>query len=46
MGNALQNAAYGAGCSLVFTTSMVCTFFGRKARRREGDKCFFCQIFF
>ncbi len=42
----LRNPIAGVAWSIGCTTHGVCTFFGHKARRREGDKCFFWQIFF
>src|SRR5450830_116449 len=37
--------AAGLGGSIVCTTTRFCTKKGRKARRREGDKCFFRCVF-
>ena len=36
----------GVGWSPDSTTTVACTKKGHKARRREGDKCFFLKFFF
>ena len=45
MGDRLRSPPAGLDCDLDCNTTMVCTKKGRKARRREGDKCFFSSFF-
>ncbi|MCD5996797.1 hypothetical protein KDX38_27905 [Pseudomonas sp. CDFA 602] len=45
MAAALCEPTDGVPWSIGCTTPGVCTFWGRKARRREGDKCFFIRFF-
>lgn len=45
MADQLPEPAAGLGRAFSCTTHGLCTFLRRKARRREGDKCFFAPFF-